>query len=732
MADTVSWRPAAGEIPTAPGVYRFRDTTGRVLYVGKAKNLRSRLANYFAPLHTLHERTRRMVLSASSVTWTVVGTEFEALQLEFTWIKEFNPPFNVQFRDDKSYPYLAITLQDEVPRVLVTRNRNLKGARYFGPYTKVWAIRETVDLMLKVFPMRSCSDTTYKRAAQTGRPCLLGDIGKCAAPCVGRVSKEEHKSIALDFTSFMAGNDRSYTALITKKMQTAAAEFDYESAARYRDQLGAMNTALSKSAIVLADDIDADIFGIAHDELAAAVQQFIVRGGRIRGVRSWVVDKELDVALPELVEIVLQNAYEDDMQPPREILVPELPEDSAELEELLTGIRSGRGRASAITNGAAGALAALTDDEIAVLEEHVLPHGVDDAESDNEVPNAAATIDTAVNAAVSYEAGAIGNVDRRGISVQGTDVRGVDIVGPKRHVSGRVTLRVAQRGDKAALAQTVATNAKNALMLYKTRRSGDFVARSQALADIQEALGMPDAPLRMECYDVSHLSGTNIVASMVVFEDGLPRKDQYRRFSISDSTDDTESIYQTLSRRLAHLAQDSEREAGLTDAELRAEKALEAGEVVTEVKDRPRFAYRPNLLIVDGGQPQVQAAQRALDDAGVTGIALCGIAKRLEEIWLPNSDYPVILPRNSDALFLFQRIRDEAHRFAITYQRQRRASDITSSLNDIPGLGPARVRELLKHFGSVARLRSAELADISEVKGVGETLATQIYESLRS
>ena len=732
MADTVSWRPAAGEIPTAPGVYRFRDTTGRVLYVGKAKNLRSRLANYFAPLHTLHERTRRMVLSASSVTWTVVGTEFEALQLEFTWIKEFNPPFNVQFRDDKSYPYLAITLQDEVPRVLVTRNRNLKGARYFGPYTKVWAIRETVDLMLKVFPMRSCSDTTYKRAAQTGRPCLLGDIGKCAAPCVGRVSKEEHKSIALDFTSFMAGNDRSYTALITKKMQTAAAEFDYESAARYRDQLGAMNTALSKSAIVLADDIDADIFGIAHDELAAAVQQFIVRGGRIRGVRSWVVDKELDVALPELVEIVLQNAYEDDMQPPREILVPELPEDSAELEELLTGIRSGRGRASAITNGAAGALAALTDDEIAVLEEHVLPHNADDAESDNEVPNAAATIETAVNAAVSYEAGAIGNVDRRGISVQGTDVRGVDIVGPKRHVSGRVTLRVAQRGDKAALAQTVATNAKNALMLYKTRRSGDFVARSQALADIQEALGMPDAPLRMECYDVSHLSGTNIVASMVVFEDGLPRKDQYRRFSISDSTDDTESIYQTLSRRLAHLAQDSEREAGLTDAELRAEKALEAGEVVTEVKDRPRFAYRPNLLIVDGGQPQVQAAQRALDDAGVTGIALCGIAKRLEEIWLPNSDYPVILPRNSDALFLFQRIRDEAHRFAITYQRQRRASDITSSLNDIPGLGPARVRELLKHFGSVARLRSAELADISEVKGVGETLATQIYESLRS
>jgi excinuclease ABC subunit C len=733
MADTVSWRPSAGEIPTAPGVYRFRDTTGRVLYVGKAKNLRARLANYFAPLHTLHERTRRMVLSASSVTWTVVGTEFEALQLEFTWIKEFNPPFNVQFRDDKSYPYLAITLQDEVPRVLVTRNRNLKGARYFGPYTKVWAIRETVDLMLKVFPMRSCTDTTYKRAAQTGRPCLLGDIGKCAAPCVGRVSKEEHKSIALDFTSFMAGNDRSYTSLITKKMQTAAAEFDYESAARYRDQLGAMNTALSKSAVVLADDIDADIFGIAHDELAAAVQQFIVRGGRIRGVRSWVVDKELDVALPELVEIVLQNAYEDDMQPPREILVPELPEDSAELEELLTGIRSGRGRASSgITNGAVGAIS-TPDDEVSDEDSDLPTVDLDDiSETPEPETEIVTTMVTGTSEPVSFEAGAIGNVDRRGIAVRGTDVRGVDIVGSKRNASGRVTLRVAQRGDKAALAQTVATNAKNALMLYKTRRSGDFVARSQALADIQEALGMSDAPLRMECYDVSHLSGTNIVASMVVFEDGLPRKDQYRRFSISDSTDDTESIYQTLSRRLAHLAEDSAKDATMSDAELRAEKALESGEVVTEVKERPRFAYRPNLLIVDGGQPQVAAAQRALDDAGVTGIALCGIAKRLEEIWLPNSDFPVILPRNSDALFLFQRIRDEAHRFAITYQRQRRASDITSSLNDIPGLGPARVKELLRHFGSVARLRAAELADISEVKGVGETLAAQIYESLRA
>jgi len=629
MSDTVHWRPKAGEIPQQPGVYRFRDATQRVLYVGKAKNLRARLSNYFAPLASLHERTRRMVLSATSVEWTVVGTEFEALQLEFTWIKEFDPPFNVQFRDDKSYPYLAITLGEDVPRVLVTRNRKLAGARYFGPYTKVWAIRETVDLMLKAFPMRSCSNSTYKRAEQTGRPCLLGDIGKCAAPCVARVTKEQHKSIALDFASFMAGNDSKYLGEVSKKMKAAAVVQDYESAAKYRDQLGALETALSKNTVVLSEDVDADIFGIAHDELAAAVQQFTVRGGRIRGVRSWVVDKELDLTLEELVETVVHNAY-DELDPPRLVVVPELPDDSAELETWLAELRAQRG---------------------------------------------------------------VGH--------------------------GRVVMRVAQRGELAVLAITVATNARNALILYKTRRSGDFVARSQALADIQQALGMEDAPLRMECYDVSHLSGTNIVASMVVFEDGLPRKDQYRRFSIPESTDDTESIYQTLSRRLAHLDDDP----GVPGENL-------PGEDGPSIPTRPRFAYRPNLLIVDGGQPQVAAAARALDEAGITGITLCGIAKRLEEIWLPGNDYPVILPRNSDALFLIQRIRDEAHRFAITYQRQRRKRDVGSVLSEVPGLGPARVKELLRHFGSVTQLRAAKPEAIAEVKGVGTVIAQTIFEKL--
>lgn len=626
MAETVSWRPRTGEIPTSPGVYRFRDPRGRVLYVGKAKNLRARLSNYFQPLRALHERTRRMVLTAASVEWTVVGTEFEALQLEYSWIKEFSPPFNVQFRDDKSYPYLAITMGDEVPRVLITRNRKLKGAKYFGPYTKIWAIRETLDLMLKVFPVRSCSDTTYRRAEQTGRPCLLGDIGKCAAPCVGRIPKDAHRDLAQDLATFMGGGDQRFRSDLTKRMQDASAALNFEEAARLRDAIGAMDAALSKSAVVLREDVDTDVFGIADDELAASVQQFIVRGGRIRGTRSWVVDKELDVPLGELVETVLRNAYDEDVHPPREVLVPELPEDADELATWLS--------------------------------------------------------------------------QRRAEGREAEGLRG----------SGRTRLHVAERGEKAQLAETAARNAAHALMLYKTRRSADFTARSQAISDLQEALGLDDAPLRIECFDVSHLSGTNVVASMVVFEDGLPRKDQYRRFNVASTTDDTDSIYQVLSRRVAHLDD----------------------EEAPPSQQGTRFAYRPNLLLVDGGQPQVAAAKRALDDAGVTGVALAGIAKRLEELWQPDSDFPVILPRNSDALFLVQRLRDEAHRFAITHQRARRKRDIGSQLATVPGLGEARVKQLLKHFGSVARLRKATEEDVADVPGFGPVLATAVVERLRA
>ncbi|MBX9470818.1 excinuclease ABC subunit UvrC [Microcella sp.] len=639
MASRDEWRPKRGEIPTDPGVYRFLDANRRVLYVGKAKNLRSRLSNYFQPVTSLHERTRRMVTTAQGVEWTVVGSELEALSLEYTWIKEFAPPFNVKFRDDKTYPYVAITLAERVPRVMVTRTRGIPGARYFGPYTKVWAVRETVDLMLKAFPMRSCSDSTYKRAHDTGRPCLLGDIGKCAAPCVGRISPEDHRSIALDFASFMGGNDEGHVKALKTRMAEAAHELDYESAARLRDQIGALETALAKSTVVMTDDTDADVFGIAHDELAAAVQLFIVRGGRIRGVRGWVVDTELDVTLAELVDTVLQNAYDETTVPAREVIVPEVPDDVLALQTVLTERRRTAGE------------------------------------------------------------------------------------------RGAVTVKTAQRGEKAALAATVGTNAAGELVRYKTRRSGDFTARSQALADLQEALGLEEAPLRLECFDVSHLGGTNQVASMVVFEDGLPRKDQYRKFAIAEARDDTDAVYQVLRRRLAYLHDDAAApELHGVDATVDG-----AGEpVVAPAPTRKSFHYRPGLLVIDGGQPQVAAAARALRDEGIDDIAVCGIAKRLEEVWLPDSEFPVILPRASDALFLLQRLRDEAHRFALRYQRTTRSRDIRTVLSSVPGLGPSRIRELLKHFGSVTRLRAASVDEIVAVDGIGPATAELVHRALRS
>ena len=637
MSDALSYRPKAGEIPTSPGVYRFSDETGRVLYVGKAKNLRARLSNYFAPLASLHERTRRMVTTATGVEWTTVGTEVEALQLEWTWINEFDPPFNVQFKDDKSYPYLAVTLADEAPRALVTRTTGIRGARYFGPYPKVWAVHETIDLMLKAFPIRTCSNANYKRAMQSGKPCFASQIGRCFGPCSQKVTIEDHRAVVTQFVSFMASQDRTLINTLTAQMKTAATSQDYELAARRRDQIVALNAVLEKSAVVLRDTVDIDLYGIEQDELAAAVQLFIVRGGRIRGVRSWMVDKELDLSTGELIDSVMRTAYDGDARPPREIIVPELPDDAEAMEIWLGGL-----------------------------------------------------------------------ADRK------------------------VRLVAARRGEKAALLETATQNARHALMLYKTRRSSDFVARSKALEDIQEALEMPQAPLRMECYDVSHLAGTNIVASMVVFEDGLPRKDEYRRFSIPESTDDTDSIYRTLMRRLAYLSPDTDDATDATDAGSSA--AEDPASVLASEGEakRKKFRYSPNLLIVDGGQPQVAAAARAIADSGVTGIALCGIAKRLEEIWLPDSDYPVILPRNSDALFLFQRIRDEAHRFAITHQRARRKRDITTVLAEIPGLGPSRVKVLLRHFGSVARLKEATPASIAEVRGIGEGLAVTIHEHLRA
>jgi excinuclease ABC subunit C len=613
MAQDLSFRPKTSEIPTRPGVYRFFDQRGRVLYVGKAKNLRARLQSYFAPVDSLHERTKRMVLSAADLDWTIVKTEFEALQLEYTWIKEFNPPFNVRFKDDKSYPYLAVSLSEKMPRVFVTRNRDLKGVRYFGPYTQAWAIRQTLDTLLRVYPIRSCSSGVYNAAKRANRPCLLADIGKCAAPCVGRVSESEHLEIAKDLVGFMNGLDPKQVQILQERMEAASEAQNYELAARLRDNIGALETVLEKSTVVFSDLTDADLFGVDHDELAAAVSLFSVRGGRIRGVRSWVVDKEIEQPLEELVRQIILYAYtaSEGVEPlsvPKEILVPALPDDSSDIEKFLE--------------------------------------------------------------------------QSRGSSV---------------------SLRVPKRGDKAALAETALENAQHSLALYKTRRTADFTARSEALNSLAKSLNLPEAPLRIECYDVSHLSGTNIVASMVVFEDGLAKKSQYRQFNIESASDDTDAIFQVLSRRLKYL---------------RDPESLDEG----------RFSYLPSLIVVDGGAGQVAAAAKAISQSPVPELAVCGLAKRLEEVWIPGSDFPVILPRGSEQLFLLQRVRDESHRFALNASRKKRSSAISSLLLEVPGLGEKRVTALLRRFGSAKRLKLATLDEIADVAGIGPALAKEILE----
>jgi len=613
MSNDLSFRPKTSEIPTRPGVYRFYDKKRRILYVGKAKNLRARLQSYFAPLDSLHERTKRMLLSASDVDWTIVKTEFEALQLEFTWIKEFNPPFNIRFKDDKSYPYLAVSLSDKVPRVFVTRNRELKGVRYFGPYTQAWALRQTLDTLLKAFPVRSCSSGVFATAKRSSRPCLLADIGKCSAPCVSRVTEQQHLDLAKDLVGFMNGMDPKQVEILRDRMLQASEAENFELAARLRDNIEALETVLEKSTIVFTDLTDADLFGIAHDELAATISLFSVRGGRIRGVRAWTMDKELDQTLEELVRQIVLYAYTaaDGVEPPsipKEVLVPGLPDDYTDLEQFLTGLRG-----------------------------------------------------------------------------------------------SAVSLRVPKRGDKAALATTAQENATHALALYKTRRVSDFSARTEALNKLAIALDLAEAPLRIECYDISHLSGTNIVGSMVVFEDGLPKKAHYRQFNIESATDDTDAIFQVLTRRLKYL---------------RDPETIDAG----------RFSYMPSLIVVDGGIGQVNAAARAISESGVPDLAVCGLAKRLEEVWRPAVDAPIILPRASEELFLLQRLRDESHRFALTASRRKRSSAISSTLLEIPGLGEKRVMALLKRFGSAKRLQVATLEEISDVAGIGPELARQVLE----
>lgn len=678
MADPSSYRPRPGQIPDSPGVYKFRDEHRRVIYVGKAKNLRQRVANYFQDLAGLHPRTRTMVTTAASVEWTVVSTEVEALQLEYSWIKEFDPRFNVKYRDDKSYPYLAVTLNEEFPRVQVMRGAKKKGVRYFGPYGHAWAIRETVDLMLRVFPVRTCSAGVFKNAARSGRPCLLGYIGKCSAPCVGRVTPEEHRELAEDFCDFMAGRTGTYIRRLEKDMMQAAEEMEYERAARLRDDAEALKRAMEKSAVVLADATDADLIAVAEDELEAALQIFHVRGGRVRGQRGWVTDKVEAVDTSGLVEHALQQLYGEERGDavPKEVLVPALPEDAEAVSQWLA--------------------------------------------------------------------------ERRG---------------------SQVSLRIPQRGDKKDLMVTVQRNAQQALGLHKTRRASDLTTRSRALEEIAEALGLDTAPLRIECYDISHLQGDDVVASMVVFEDGLARKSEYRRFQIKgfEGQDDVRSMHEVIGRRFKRYLQDKERTGEWEETPEAAPgatgpvpgapgsvpavgpapvpavtgpvpaPALTAASPDDEPEPREddgrpkRFAYPPQLVVVDGGQPQVAAAKRALDELGIDDIAVCGLAKRLEEVWLPDDDDPVVLPRSSEGLYLLQRIRDEAHRFAITYQRAKRAKRIRSSpLDDVTGLGETRKQALIKHFGSVKKLGQATIDDICEVPGIGRRTAESVAAALAS
>jgi excinuclease ABC subunit C len=664
MVDPSTYRPATGTIPEDPGVYRFADQQGRVIYVGKAKNLRGRLNSYFADLSNLHPRTRQMVTTAAHVQWTVVGTEVEALQLEYNWIKEFDPRFNVRYRDDKTYPVLAVTLNEDFPRLHVYRGPRRKGVRYFGPYAHAWAIRETLDLLLRVFPARTCSSGVFRRHGQMGRPCLLGYINKCSAPCVGRVDEQRHREIVSDFCDFLGGRTDRMVRDLERQMTSASDELEFERAARLRDDVGALRRAMEKQAVVLGDGTDADVVAFAEDELEAAVQVFHVRGGRVRGQRGWVTEKVEQIDTAGLVGNFLSQFYgeqaalaesaDDANQPvPREILVPELPAEVDTVSEWLSRLRG-----------------------------------------------------------------------------------------------SRVVVRVPQRGDKRALAETVARNAGEALTQHKLRRAGDLTARSSALAEIQDALGLDTAPLRIECVDVSHVQGSDVVASLVVFEDGLARRSEYRRFEVrgrgteaggmgevSADGGDVASIAEVVRRRfrryLAETAEETQSgpaSDSLTAAETRGGVNPETG--------RPRkFAYPPNLLVVDGGAPQVQAAAEVLTELGVTDVAVCGLAKRLEEVWLPDDPYPAILSRTSEGLYLLQRIRDEAHRFAITYHRQKRSKRmITSELDSVPGLGETRRTALLKHFGSLRKLRDAVekggAAELAAVPGMGPRTAAAVVEAL--
>jgi excinuclease ABC subunit C len=622
MVEPSTYRPK--DIPSFPGVYRFFDSEDRVIYVGKALSLKARLGNYFQ--NNLPERTDRMVHEAVRVDWTIVNTEVEALQLEFAWIKQYTPTYNVQFRDDKSYPYLALSIQDEFPRVFITRKQKRPGIKYFGPFTHTWALRNTYDVILKVFPVRSCSNGNFEKARKSGRQCLLGDIGKCAAPCVGWISQADHMNLAEHLVAFMEAGQGELEPTLLREMEAAAKSQEYERAAKIRDQISAMARVRESTEGPLSENLSADVIAIHREGMHSAGSVFVIRGGAIKGSRSWLVDQKLalegeDDIAPLFASIYAQNVIVDI---PPEIFINELPKDQATMEKWLSEMRG-----------------------------------------------------------------------------------------------AKVEIKIPQRGEKAEVLETVKRNARYALIQYVNKRAADSAVSGKALIEIQESLNLESPPLRIECFDISNISGSTVVASMVVFEDGLPKKSEYRRFIIDTRTawDDTRAIHQVISRRAKRLLDE-----GLVD--------------LVDVQDRGgrqnRFAYPPQLIVVDGGAPQVAAASRALHELGIANIALCGLAKRLEEVWLPDQLDPLILPRSSEGLYLLQRIRDEAHRFAITFHRSRRSQAMLESLLDeIMQLGEVRRKALLKRFGSVAAIRRATREEIAQVPGIGSKIAELIVSSLQ-
>ena len=620
MADPRSYRPT--NLPTDPGVYRFFDKDEKVIYVGKAKNIKNRLNSYFG--NNLQIKTRKMVNTAVRVDWTLVKTEVEALQLEFTWIKQYNPDFNVQFKDDKSYPHLAIDLKSEFPRLFISRSKKIPGVRYFGPYSHAWALRSTFETLIKIYPVRTCSESNFQSAVRTKRQCLLGDIGKCVAPCVNWVSPDEHRNLANNLVSFLEKSPEEISARIENEMNIASAAEEFEKAAKLRDQLEAVNKAFESTDRFLNENVDADVLAIHEEITHAALSQFIITAGRITGSRSWIVDRANLVEDEGIISAMLGKIYADN-KPPSEILVDHLPEDSKVLEEWLSKQRGAN---------------------VALIEP--------------------------------------------------------------------------QRGEKFDLIQTVKRNAHQSLIQYLSKRANDAAVSGSALAEIAEQLELAELPLRIECFDISNIQGTSMVASMVVFEDGQPKKSDYRRFSISDEAgfDDTRAMHHVITRRFKRYLD---------------EKDIDIAEATSQGGQRPRFAYPPQLVVVDGGKPQVNAAAKALQELGITDVAICGLAKRLEEVWLPNSSEPVIFPRHSEALYLLQKLRDEAHRFAINFHRSKRSKVMLESLLDeVAGLGEIRRKSLLSHFGSVSALKAATIDELAVVPGIGKKMAKTIIDQINS